>query len=122
MASILVVDDQALVRNLFDRVLKAEGHEVTLCENGQQGYEAAMKTAFDLIFTDHNMPFLGGIEMIEMLRNSEGPNRTTPMLMASSDATPERKQKAKEAGATGWITKPVPAEKILKLAEAVLPK
>jgi two-component system, chemotaxis family, chemotaxis protein CheY len=116
---ILVVDDQALVRNHFQRTLEAEGFEVDVAENGKFGWKMALKETYSLILSDLNMPYINGIDMIKLIRK-ESLNMQTPAVMISSDATEDRKRIAKEAGANGWITKPVSAEQLIKLAKTVI--
>jgi two-component system, chemotaxis family, chemotaxis protein CheY len=117
---ILVVDDQALVRNHFKRTLEAEGFDVELAENGKFGWKMALKANYSLILTDLNMPYLNGIEMTKLIRK-DSLNLQTPIIMISSDATEDRKKFAKEAGANGWITKPIEAVQLIKLARTVIP-
>lgn len=117
---LLIVDDQALVRNHFERTLENEDVEMTFAEHGRQGIEFANEAKFDLIFTDLNMPFVSGLEMIKAIRSGDGPNKETRIVMVSSDAGMESKIKAKELGASGWITKPIDSEKLLKQTKQLL--
>jgi len=117
---ILIVDDQALVRNHFQRTLEKENYEITIAEHGREGLELAQKEAFDLIFTDLNMPFVSGLEMIKSIRGGSGPNKDTKIVMVSSDAAMSSKLKAKEIGASGWITKPIEGEKLLQQTKQLL--
>ncbi len=117
---LLIVDDQALVRNHFERTLENEDVEMTFAEHGRQGIEFANEHKFDLIFTDLNMPFVSGLEMIKTIRSGEGPNKDTRIVMVSSDAGMESKLKAKELGASGWITKPIDSDKLLKQTKQLL--
>ena len=116
---ILVVDDQALVRNLFRKTLEASGYTVYTAEHGKFGWEAAKKEKYDLILTDLNMPYINGMDMITLIRDGST-NADTTIIMISSDATADRKLKAKEVGANGWITKPVQKDQLLKLVQHIL--
>jgi two-component system, chemotaxis family, chemotaxis protein CheY len=118
-SKILIVDDQALVRNHFQRTLEAEGFSVEMAENGKFGWKMALKQNYSLILTDLNMPYINGIDMIKLIRK-DSLNMQTPIIMISSDATDDRKNFAKKAGANGWITKPVSAEQLIKLAKTVI--
>jgi len=109
---ILVVEDSPMVQKLFKRALEQHGFEVVTSEHGREALEIAAETHFDLVFTDLNMPFINGIDFTEQLRQRED-YKTTPIILVSSDSVSSRKAEAKAAGATGWITKPFDAAKIL---------
>ena len=112
MTKILVVDDSPLVQKLFKRALEKHGFEADISENGREALVFVEKTQYDLIFTDLNMPFINGIDFTKKVRLLDN-YKDTPIVLVSSDAMPERKKEAKEAGASGWITKPLDGDKIL---------
>lgn len=68
MAHILVVDDEAEVRQLIHDLLIREGHELTLAENGRQALEKAQQKPVDLVITDLIMPEMEGLETIRRLK------------------------------------------------------
>ena len=80
MARILVVDDEAQVRDLLRRTLGTDGHEVITAEDGETGLEAATTRDIDLVITDLIMPNKGGIVFIKELR-AQRP--TMPVLAIS---------------------------------------
>jgi len=80
MARILVVDDEAQVRELLRKTLGTEGHEVVTAEDGETGLEAATSRDIDLVITDLIMPNKGGIVFIKELR-AQRP--TMPVLAIS---------------------------------------
>ena len=118
MQNILYVDDAHSLRQLVEMVL-SKTYVVTCAEDGQQGLELANNNHYDLIISDINMPKMNGFELLEALRSSEQ-YKFTPILMMTTEASQEMKDKGKELGATGWIIKPFDPDKLLKVIERVL--
>ena len=112
MAKILVVDDQRVMRSMFQKMLVSESYEVDLCEDGEEAYKAAMKNHYDLILTDLIMPKMDGIELTLALRETKQ-YKFTPILIVSNNDSPKNKAKGKDAGATGWVVKPVKADQMI---------
>ena len=112
MAKILVVDDQRVMRSMFQKMLVNESYDVDLCEDGDEAYKTAMKNQYDLILTDLIMPKMDGIELTVALRDTKK-YKFTPILIVSNNDSPKNKAKGKEAGATGWVVKPVTAEDMI---------
>jgi len=114
--TILAVDDSATMREMIFRSLSDIGYRVVLAVDG---IDALDKLQSDVppsvIITDINMPRMNGIALIDRVRR-EGPNRATPILVLSTETDASWKTRAREAGATGWITKPFNPERI---AEAI---
>ena len=112
MTKILIVEDSPMVQKLFRRALEKHGFKADVSENGREALEFVANTQYDLIFTDLNMPFINGIDFIKKTRLLDN-YKDTPIVLVSSDSMPANKQEAKEAGASGWITKPFDSDKIL---------
>lgn len=85
--------------------LEADGHDVVAAEDGTTALKLARATAFDLIITDLQMPHMDGITLIGELRKLPD-LRHKPMFMLTTESADDRKQ----AGATGWIVKPIAAQ------------
>lgn len=110
MKKILYVDDASSMRKLVNLVLSKE-FDITMAENGLEGYEAVQNQKFDAIISDINMPIMTGLEFLEKLR--QHPNaKFTPVLMLTTEASAELKAEGKRLGATGWIVKPFDPEKL----------
>jgi len=119
MASILIVDDQRSMRNMFKGIFKGSGHDIEYAEDGQVAYKAATMSTYNLILADLIMPKMDGIDLTRKLRKLTK-YEDTPIFIVSSAAKDDNKQKAKDAGANGWITKPISAEKVHKLVGQTL--
>ena len=105
MQKALVVDDSKVMCEMVSATLQNLGYESVLAYDGEEAFEEAEKSKFDLIVTDINMPNMDGIELIRLLR-TETDCKFVPILVLSTESGDVAKAKAKEAGATGWITKP----------------
>ncbi|NQZ33339.1 MAG: response regulator [Oceanospirillaceae bacterium] len=112
MASILVVDDSALVRNMLSVLLTDVGHQVFEAINGEEALDKINEKTFDLVMTDVNMPIVDGIALCRELRQ-RADYRFTPVLIITTESSDEMKQQGKAAGATGWLVKPFDPQKLL---------
>ena len=110
--TILTVDDSRTIRDMLMATLGAAGYDVVQAEDGVEALERLRNLKPDAIVTDINMPRMDGFELIEEVRR-EGANQMTPILVLTTESEPDRKLRAKEAGATGWIVKPFNPEKLL---------
>lgn len=119
MASILVVDDSASLRNMVTFTLKQEGYQVVEAGNGQEALTKARGAKFDLVLTDVNMPVMDGITFCAELRKLPA-FKFTPVLVLTTESSPEMKQRGKTAGATGWLVKPFNPEKLLSTIKRVV--
>ena len=108
---VLTVDDSASMRALLRSALVSRGFAVEQCEDGQEALEWLASNEIDVIITDINMPRLDGFGLIEKLRGS-ALHADRPILVLTTESSDEKKQRARRAGATGWIVKPFDAEKL----------
>ena len=112
---ILTVDDSATIRDLLLSELTGLGYRVTQAEDGINGLEMLAVEEPDLIITDITMPRMDGICFIQNVRGDQR-YKATPILVLTTESDPDIKDRAKRAGATGWIVKPFDPR---KLAEAI---
>jgi two-component system, sensor histidine kinase len=101
---ILVVDDGATNRKLIRLLLIRTGATVILAENGQIGYELAMKQDFDAILMDMQMPVLDGYTATAKLRSA---GMTLPIIALTAHAMSDAERKCRAAGCSGYLTKPI---------------
>jgi two-component system chemotaxis response regulator CheY len=110
--SILTVDDSRTMRDMLLMTLSEAGYEVTQAEDGLEGLEKLEDGCPDAIITDINMPRLDGLGFIERVR-SDPARRGVPILVLTTESEAELKDRARKAGATGWIVKPYNPGKLL---------
>lgn len=115
---ILTVDDSRTMREMLRLALLDAGYEVTQAVDGEHGLEVLSEARPDVIITDINMPRLDGFGFIEAVRLQSG-HRSTPILVLTTESDAEKKQRARAAGATGWIVKPFHPEKLVEAIRRV---
>lgn len=116
---VLTVDDSASMRALLLGALSSRGFAVEQAEDGQQAFEWLASNEVDVIITDINMPRLDGFGLIEKLRASTL-HADRPILVLTTESSEEKKQRARKAGATGWIVKPFDADKLTAALRRVI--
>ncbi len=116
---ILTVDDSPSMRALLRHSLTEQGFEVEQAEDGEIALSWLASNEVDLVITDINMPNLDGFGLIEELRSSAR-HAERPILVLSTESSTEKKQRARNAGATGWIVKPFDAEKLAVAVRRVI--
>jgi two-component system chemotaxis response regulator CheY len=110
--TILTVDDSRTMRDMLRLALLEVGFHVLQAEDGVHGLEMLEGQLPDVIVTDINMPRLDGYGFIEGVR-ADPRYRAIPILVLSTESSTEKKLRARDAGATGWIVKPFSAEKLV---------
>jgi two-component system, chemotaxis family, chemotaxis protein CheY len=116
---ILTVDDSRTMRDMLKMALSTAGHTVIQADDGVHGTEVlAQHGDVEIIITDINMPRMDGFGFIEHVRR-DPQNRAKPILVLTTESDPAKKQRARDAGATGWIVKPFNAEKLLAAVDRV---
>lgn len=109
---VLVVDDSALIRSVAEKAVKEAGCEVVIATNGQEGLEALAKESVDIIFCDVNMPIMGGLEMVEIVKQNDR-YRFIPIVMLTTENNQELKDKGKVLGVKAWLLKPFNKDRFL---------
>jgi len=117
--TILTVDDSASMRQMIKLTLTDAGYDVTEANDGTQGLAIARGKAFDMVLTDLNMPGMDGVSMIKEIRKLST-YTGVPIVLLTTESDAEKKQQAKAAGATGWITKPFQQEQLVAVVRKVL--
>jgi two-component system, chemotaxis family, chemotaxis protein CheY len=111
---ILLVEDSSTVRQQVGILLSGAGYGTLEADNGRDAVAAvaAHKDELSMIIADVNMPVMNGIEMIQSLRE-KGLASGVPILMLTTEGQPELIEKARKAGAKGWIIKPFKPDLLL---------
>jgi two-component system chemotaxis response regulator CheY len=115
---ILTVDDSASMRALLNHALTSQGFNVAQAEDGEVALEWLAMNEVDVVITDINMPRLDGFGLIERLRQGSR-HRDRPILVLTTESSEEKKSRARQAGATGWIVKPFDPEKLVAAVRRV---
>ncbi len=114
---ILVADDVEANRKLIKLVLASAGAELEQATNGREAYEMARNGEFDMVLMDMQMPVMDGFTAVRKLRN-EGFN--LPIYALTADAMKGAEEACRDAGCTGFLTKPIDLDKVLRTVAEVI--
>ena len=106
---VLVVDDDPVVRKSFDRVLSSKGYAVITAENGEEALRKLNEEKYDLVYTDIRMPGMSGLEVAEQVKARKP---WTPVVIITGYGTDAAQARAKAAGVSGFVHKPLSPEMI----------
>ena len=120
-ASILVVDDNVMNLKVAKGLMKRLGIVPDLAESGRIAMEMAGKKHYDLIFMDHMMPDLDGIETLKRMRDSALIERNTPVIALTANAISGAREVYIEAGFEDYLSKPIAPEELEGMVEKYLP-
>lgn len=116
--TILTIDDSRTMRDMLMLALSNAGYRVVQAVDGVHGLEVLGTEAPDVIITDINMPRMDGFGVIENVRKDDR-HRATPILVLTTESDTTKKDRARAAGATGWIVKPFNPEKLVSAIRRV---
>lgn len=118
---ILTVDDSKTMRDMVAFTLKGAGFEVVEAEDGMKALQLLQGgTTVDCVITDINMPNMDGVTLTRELR-ARPANKSTPILILTTEGGEDKKAAGRAAGATGWIVKPFAPDKLLQVVNKVCP-
>jgi len=116
MKNILIIDDSAAMRAIISAVLKDKGFDVTETVNGEEGLKKASENEYDMVITDLNMPNMDGFTVIQNLRTYAA-YESIPVLVLTTELSPEKELQGKDCGATEWVTKPFNPEQLMQAVQ-----
>ena len=119
--TILYVEDNEPNRVMLRDLLMRTTYQLMEADGGEAGVAAALETPPDLILMDLQLPKLSGLEAMRRIR-AETATANTPMIAITSFALSGDEKKAREAGATAYLTKPYSPSGLLSLIRKLLPE
>ena len=119
--TILYVEDNEPNRVMLRDLLKRTTYQLMEAHDGEAGVAAALEKHPDLILMDIQLPKLSGLEAMRRIR-AEAATANTPIIAITSFALSGDEKKAKEAGATAYLTKPYSPSGLLSLIRTLLPE
>jgi two-component system chemotaxis response regulator CheY len=119
MALIIAVDDARTMRELVRSILAEEGHTVLTADDGTTALELANEHDADLVITDLHMDEMNGIDLTLALRKLPA-YKSVPILLLTTEHSDEMKLKGRQAGASGWLTKPFNPPRLMKAVTKLL--
>jgi len=119
---ILAVDDDATIRRVIERSLKAEGYEVQLCESGEEALQTLRDKAFALLLLDVRMGGMTGFDTAEKLRAGEAgdTNKNVPIVFVTAEADGASYERSFDVGAHRYITKPFDPDALVATVRALM--
>lgn len=119
MKRILVVDDSPSVREQVGQALTQGGFQMVEAADGLEGIDRLAAGDVALVILDVNMPRMNGLEMLERVKQDPA-HRALPVVMLTSEGQPALIERAKKAGAKGWIVKPFKAHLLVAAVNKLL--
>jgi len=116
-ASILIVDDEPIVREALRDWLVDAGYDVEMAETGERGLEMAAERDFDLVILDVRLPGKTGIRVLEELKESKP---DTKAMIITAYASPQMRTEATKLGALHYLSKPIAPNQLEKIVEEAL--
>ena len=114
MAQILIVDDEARMRETLAIILDGQGYEVEQADDGHIALEALERDIFDLLITDCQMPEMDGYEATRRIR-AQARYARLPIIALTAKAMKGDREKCLAAGASDYITKPIDPDQLVSL-------
>jgi two-component system response regulator PhoP len=114
---ILLLEDEALLRNQLQEQLQQEGYIVDASDNGEEGLYLGNEYPIDAGIIDIGLPGISGLEVIQLLRTN---NRNFPILILTARGRWQEKVEGLEAGADDYLTKPFEVQELLARLRAIL--
>lgn len=119
-AQVLVVDDNEMNRKVFKSLLKVTRVNISEAENGFKALELAEGERFDMVFMDHMMPDMDGVETMERMRKLEGYDKI-PIFVLTANAVTGAKESYLAKGFDGFISKPIVSDRLEEALRDTLP-
>ncbi|MEM7466118.1 MAG: response regulator [Pseudomonadota bacterium] len=121
MTSVLAVDDLKSMRHMMSLTLVDAGYRVTMAHNGKDALHHIGCAQPDVILADIDMPHMDGIELAKNIRANPALARIPIVLMSTNSNTTELDiERAKAAGANGWLCKPLDPSHLVETISAVV--
>ncbi len=121
-AHILVVDDVEMNLIVFTNLLKGHELQIDTAKSGKKCLEYVAQKKYDIIFMDHMMPEMDGIETFTNMRRMSTPNQETPVIMLTANAISGEKEKYLKIGFSSYLTKPIQSQKLEHMVIKYLPE
>ncbi|MEQ8320184.1 MAG: response regulator [Rhodospirillales bacterium] len=120
--TIMVVEDQDFSANLMRKMLRVIGcSDVHIFDNGEDAWNYYKNNPVDLVITDWQMEPFNGIKLTQLIRKSpDSPNTFVPIIMVTAHREREQVFKARDAGVTEYVVKPVSPKGLFSRIEAVI--
>ncbi|HPF29636.1 MAG TPA: ATP-binding protein, partial [Lachnospiraceae bacterium] len=123
-AKVLIVDDNKVNRQVARELMKLFGFEASLAESGHEAVDRVQKhlVSYDIIFMDHMMPYMDGVEATKVIRKLNGDYaKTVPIVALTANAIKGVEQQFLDAGMNDYLPKPIRVEQLSDILRRWLP-
>lgn len=119
LVRLLVVDDDSTLRDLLRVHLQGAGFSVRAAPDAAEAIRAVLAEKPDLILSDINMPYMDGMELLEVLR-ADPATADIPLMVLSASDSDEHHDRARRLGVAGYLVKPISVDQLLRAIESGL--
>jgi CheY-like chemotaxis protein len=121
LKKVMVVDDSALMHQMYKMALTRYNCTLVSAKNGQEGLDQlARHPDIDLILLDINMPVMGGLEFLQKVK-ALGTHAAVPIVLQSTEGKEEDTKRGMEMGASGYLTKPIRTAALHAMIDKLVP-
>lgn len=121
-ARVLIVDDNEINRMVAEEMLKPLKMQIETASDGKQALEMIQNKKYDLIFMDHLMPVMDGMEAVTELRKLEEPYfKKVPVIALTANTAQEQREEYMQAGMSDYLSKPIDMEDIHRIVRKWIP-
>jgi len=117
MQTVIVVDDEKVIREGLKRLLSAQGYRVLTAENGREALDVIRSEGADAVLCDLKMPVMGAVEVLEEV-GAVCPG--LPVIILTGQGTPENAVECMKKGAYDFVTKPFRTDYVLSVIKCAL--
>lgn len=121
-AKILVVDDNEINRKVFCNLLKQTAIQISQTDSGRKCLEMVKKEHFDMIFLDHMMPGMDGIETLHCIREEENLCKDIPIVVLTANAIAGARNNYIKEGFDDYLAKPISPNRLERMIKEMLPE
>ena len=118
---VLIVDDNEINLLVSGEILTSYKAEVTCAEGGAEALALCEHTVFDMIFMDHMMPEIDGLETTLEIRRREGPNKNTPIVALTANVIEDMRSSYVACGMNDFLSKPIEMTELSRVLRTWLP-
>lgn len=117
--TVLIVDDDVVIRRLLRHMLRQRGYEVCVAANGQEALTLLEQEPIAVAIVDRAMPLLDGLDLVRAIRASDR-HRRLPVIMLTASIDPSVQEEAKATGVNRLMTKLVGSQELVGAVDALL--
>jgi two-component system sensor histidine kinase/response regulator len=118
--TILIVEDNLINQKVASKTLLSRGYHVLIADNGKLAIDALDNNSIDLVLMDLEMPIMGGLEAVQIIRSSSTNYKSVPVIALTAHAMESTKSKCIESGMNDFLAKPFKLNELIETIEANL--